>query len=230
MSEAERLNAGWTKLDKFRHNCAGYGAVIDGQAYVYHIDYKKRIIVRHKVLKGLSLSADERTAEVLAFDWGYGIVGVLNVTTQSYSSYRGNRMIDGARRVFDCEGIIVSFNGDRCDLPRLVELLEQDDETVMLRGKHVDMQIEASIDRWPPNPGTSPIRGTDLRSQYEYYFDKPLPEPPDDIKDDYEQDNWRDCYTATELWKKLCCNQAEIIDCRTMLRINDSMENNEMES
>jgi len=158
------------------------------------------------------MSNSKPIGEVLAFDWGTDIVGVLDVCTGLYSSYRGRRMSDGARRVFDCAGTIVSYNGARCDLQKLAELLSRNEEYVKPKGRHVDMLVEASKDRWPPNPGTSPILGTDLRNQYRYFFGEQVPELPGDITDEYEQDNCRDCQMTAELWKRLCGNPDGNID------------------
>jgi hypothetical protein len=59
-------------------------------------------------------------ADVLAFDWGTEIVGVLDINADIYRPYRtrGER-IEGAKRILDCDGIIVSFNGRGRDIPEL---------------------------------------------------------------------------------------------------------------
>lgn len=144
--------------------------------------------------------------EILAFDVGTGIVGVLDVQTGSYAAYRGQDMSRGARRIFECEGIIIRFNGNRYDLPKLAKRLDDCNSVLEPRGKHIDMREEASRDRWPPDPGTQPIRGTNLISHYMHYFGEPLPEPPDSLKDEYEQNNWRDCRMAADLWSAIFCN------------------------
>ena len=144
--------------------------------------------------------------EILAFDVGQGMVGVLDVQTGSYSAYRGQDMLLGARRVFDCEGIIISFNGNRYDLPKLAERLNGRNSILEPKGKHIDMREEASRHRWPPEPGKKPIVGTNLISHYEHYFSEPLPEPPGSLKDEYEQDNWRDCRMAADLWSAIFCD------------------------
>ena len=59
------------------------------------------------------------TLEILAFDVGDDIVGVLDLTSGSYEAFRGNRKVVGAKRLIDCRGAIVSFNGNRYDVPRL---------------------------------------------------------------------------------------------------------------
>ena len=71
----------------------------------------------------------------------------------------------------------------------------------------LDMLREASIDRWPPDPGTEPIIGTDLHGHYLHYFGTEIPEPPISVNDDYERSNWRDCFMAGQLWKKICANK-----------------------
>lgn len=142
--------------------------------------------------------------EVLAFDVGESIVGILDVNTGAYAPYRGEDMIDGARRLIDCEGIIVSFNGTLSDLPSLARILGVEAGALELNGIHRDMREIASKDRWPPDPGTSPILGTSLVAAYEHYLDEDVPRPPTSVSDGYEEDNWRDCWMAGELWKKLC--------------------------
>lgn len=144
--------------------------------------------------------------EILAFDVGTGIVGVLDIRTGSYSAYRGQDMLLGARRVFDCEGTIISFNGNTYDLPELVKRLDDGNSVLKPRGKHIDMCEEASRDRWPPEPGKKLILGPSLISHYMHYFGEPLPEPPHSLKDEYEQDNWRDCRMAADLWSAICCD------------------------
>ena len=144
--------------------------------------------------------------EILAFDVGTGIVGVLDVQTGSYAAYRGQDMLLGARRVFDCEGVIISFNGNRYDLPELAKRLEDRNSVVQPKGKHIDMREEASRDHWPPKPGKKPIVGTNLIRYYEHYFGEPLPEPPNSLKDEYEQNNWRDCRMAADLWNAISCD------------------------
>lgn len=143
--------------------------------------------------------------EILAFDVGTGIVGILDVQTGSYAAYRGQDMLLGARRVFDCEGIIISFNGNRYDLPKLAKRFDDGSSVSEPRGKHIDMCEEASRDRWPPEPDTKPILGTNLIRHYMHYFGDALPEPPDSLKDTYEQDNWRDCRMAADLWSAIFC-------------------------
>ena len=130
--------------------------------------------------------------DVLAFDVGQSIVGVLDLVTERYRPYRGSRKIDGARRVIECEGTIVSYNGCKYDLPELAKLVkEADSGNVSIRGRHRDMREIASADRWPPDPGTKTIMGSNLRDQYEHYCGSKLPKPPDGLRDEYEENNWR---------------------------------------
>ena len=45
-----------------------------------------------------------------------------------------------------------------------------------------------------------PLRGT-----YRHYFpDDWVPGPPTSVTDDYEENNWLDCWLAGQLWKRLC--------------------------
>ena len=147
--------------------------------------------------------------EVLAFDTGETIVGVLDLNTGAYTPYRKHGeppWTKGAQRVIECDGIVVSFNGNERDLPDLAEItgLESADG-LPLRGVHCDMRVIASRDRWPPDPGTEPIRGECLATTYEHYFpDDDVPATPASIADEYEQHNWRDCWLAATLWKRLC--------------------------
>ncbi|MGN6085684.1 hypothetical protein [Trinickia sp.] len=140
--------------------------------------------------------------EVLAFDWGTTIVGVLDVHTEIYTAYRGAaKMIEGAKRVLSAEGTIVSFNGTACDLPRLFDLLQLC-ETETIKSTHDDMLIITSNIRWPPDPGTDPINGPGLDATYAYYIGDEVPTVPRGVTDECEADNWHDCYMAAALWKK----------------------------
>ena len=142
--------------------------------------------------------------EILAFDYGEDIVGVLDLNTDVYARFRGECMIGGAKRILACDGIIVSFNGTGYDLPNLAKVVGlSDSDTPPLRGTHHDMQIEASRERWPPRPGTAPIIGFGLRDHYRHYCGHSPAEPPGWLDCDYERDNWLDCYMTAELWRKI---------------------------
>ncbi|MGF6604597.1 hypothetical protein P3T23_009353 [Paraburkholderia sp. GAS448] len=141
--------------------------------------------------------------EVLAFDWGTEIVGVLDVKTGLYMAYRGEgEMIEGAKRVLSVEGTIVSFNGNACDLPRLFELLQREQTECALKATHDDMLVITSTIRWAPDPGTGPINGPGLCATYTHYFGESKPSRPCSFTGEYEANNWLDCYMAAELWKK----------------------------
>ena len=47
---------------------------------------------------------------------------MIDVNTDAYTRYRGECMVEGAKRILASGGIIVSFNGSGYDLPRLVKL------------------------------------------------------------------------------------------------------------
>ena len=142
--------------------------------------------------------------ENLAFDSGEDIVGMIDLNSGAYTRYRGECMVEGAKRILASEGIIVSFNGTGFDLPRLAKLAGLfASDTPALWGIHHDMQIEASRDRWPPVPGTAPIVGAGLRDHYQHYYGRSPPEPPGWLNDEYERSNWLDCYMAAELWRKI---------------------------
>ena len=142
--------------------------------------------------------------KILAFDYGEDIVGMIDLHTDIYARYRGARMVDGARRIFACEGIVVSFNGAGYDLRKLAALAGLSASGVPpLQGVHYDMRIEASRDRWPPRPGTAPIVGCSLRDHYRHYCGPTPPQPPGFLDDAYERSNWLDCHMAAELWRAI---------------------------
>ncbi len=151
--------------------------------------------------------------EIVAFDYGGDIVGIIDVNTNAYTRYRGECMVEGAKRILSCDGVIISFNGTRCDLPMLASLAGfSASETPPLRGIHHDMQIEASLDRWPPLPGTAPIVGPCLRDHYRHYCGNAPPNPPNCLKDEYERDNWLDCYMTAELWRKIVLTRDQTME------------------
>ena len=160
---------------------------------------------RQNIPRGNFLRAKRATAlEVLAFDVGESVVGVLDVNTGEYTPYRENAMVDGTRRVVECEGAIVSFNGTHCDLPWLARILALKDEIPSLKGNHYDMLEIAVEDRWGTRLGGKTIIGPDLRAHYKHYFGLDLSRPPASASDEYEENNWEDCWMAGELWKRLC--------------------------
>jgi hypothetical protein len=66
------------------------------------------------------------TTEVLAFDWGVGILGILDINTSEYIPYYyGNEMLQGAKRIVSCVGTIVSFNGNGRDLGEISKILRE---------------------------------------------------------------------------------------------------------
>ena len=147
--------------------------------------------------------------EILAFDYGEDIVGMIDLDADIYARYRGARMVDGARRILACDGIVVSFNGAGYDLRKLAEPSGLSSSGVPpLRGVHHDMSSEASQDRWPPRPGTAPIVGCSLRDHYRHYCGPTPPEPPGFLDDAYERSNWRDCHMAAELRRKIVAGRA----------------------
>lgn len=153
-----------------------------------------RVFLDHHLIPEFESVGPQARLEVLAFDVGDDIVGVLDVNTGGYTPYRGDRIAEGAQRIIDCRGVIVSYNGDLYDLPKLAEFLGTDIE---YRGTHYDMLTITLNDRRDVDP---------LRETYEHYFDDEdaIPRPPPSVKDDYEKDNWEDCWLAAELWKMLC--------------------------
>ncbi|WP_322106031.1 hypothetical protein [Paraburkholderia sp. J41] len=141
--------------------------------------------------------------DVLAFDWGTTMVGVLDVQTGIYTPYRGvEKSIEGATRILSAEGVIVSFNGTACDLPKLFELLKLDQSEQVIGATHDDMLLITSNARWPSDAGTGSIKGPGLIATYKYYLGSNVPVAPEGLTDEYEVSNWRDCHMTAALWKK----------------------------
>ncbi len=148
--------------------------------------------------------------EVLAFDCGDSVVGILDVNRGVYLPYLGKERIKGAKRLVSHVGTIVSFNGSRYDLPEISKMLSLPSVTELhISGEHNDMSRIVSEIRWPPDPGTAAILGQNLDETYRYYFGDERCNPPPDLRDKYEGDqldyiiaNWRDCYMTAELWKR----------------------------
>ena len=114
-------------------------------------------------------------------------------------------MPDGARRILGCDGVVISFNGIRYDLPALAKVVGvADADALSLKGTHCDVRIHACSDRWPPRDGEDgSILGPDLRDHYRHHFGWPPPDPPRRLDNDYERSNWRDCHMAAELWRRI---------------------------
>ncbi len=143
-------------------------------------------------------------SEVLAFDWGTTIVGILDVDRNAYTPHRfAEGMIEGANRIAMSVGTIVSFNGNGRDLTEIAIILSlPSKQELSLRCQHDDMAEIISAIRWPPHLGTAPILGQSLYETYRHYFGAEFATPPAHIEDDYEVSNWRDCYMTAELWKQ----------------------------
>ena len=143
--------------------------------------------------------------EFLAFDVGQDIVGIIDLRTDAYDRYRGTRMPEGARRILDCDGIVISFNGIVYDLPKLAMILGiADADALPLKGAHYDMRVHACRDRWPPRDDEDVgILGPGLRDHYRHYFRQPPPDPPGHLDDEYERNNWQDCHMAGALWRRI---------------------------
>lgn len=134
--------------------------------------------------------------EVLAFDTGIDVVGILEIGTGEYTAYRGlKRMAEGARRLLKAREII-SYNGNRYDLKELASILGFSSvEELIIEGTHYDMQEIC----W------NPIFGSDLVFTYEENYGTSPIASPDYVTDSYEIDNYRDAFRAAELyrsWKK----------------------------
>jgi hypothetical protein len=143
-------------------------------------------------------------SDVLAFDWGTTIVGVLDVKANIYRAYRTREeRIEGAKRIVDCAGIIVSFNGCGCDLLQLSKILGLPSAAdLTLKGTHHDMMPIISAIRWPPDPGTAPIVGPGLADTYQHYFGHATPSVPAHVAESYEISNWLDCKMTADLWTR----------------------------
>ena len=141
--------------------------------------------------------------EILAFDYGEDIVGMIDLNTDTFTRYRCECMVEGAKRLLACGGIIVSFNGTHYDLPRLATIAGLSaSDTPLLRGIHYDMHLEASRERWPPRPRTAPIVGSGLRDHYRHNCRLSGAAPPGWLHCKHERNNWLDCYMTAELWRK----------------------------
>ena len=139
--------------------------------------------------------------EVLSFDWGTAIIGVLDVDTELYTPYSGRRIVEGVQRVTECDGIVVSFNGNLYDLPKMAESLGlADTGGLRLYGRHDDMLEITSTILWPGNKPI--IGGGSLEKRFRLFCgDEKLPASP--FPDDpYIESNWRDCYMPAQLWRK----------------------------
>jgi hypothetical protein len=138
--------------------------------------------------------------EVLSFDWGTTVVGVLDVNTDIYTPYRDTQRVEGAQRIVGCRGSIVSFNGNSRDLREIATILGLDSIAELnLQGTHDDVwEITCQI-LWP---GASLINGFGLAERYAHFFGKDAVFPPYPGLDDYLNNNWKDCYMTAQLWKK----------------------------
>jgi hypothetical protein len=146
------------------------------------------------------IAFEAETEEVVSFDWGTTIVGVLDVHTDIYTPYRGTRLIDGARRVAGCRGTVVSFNGNLCDLAKVAEILGLPPSELQLSGHHDDMLEITSAVLWP---GPKPILGGGGLAERFASLCRDVQIPSSPFPDvPYVDDNWRDCYMAAQLWKK----------------------------
>ncbi len=151
------------------------------------------------------------TSEVLAFDWGTNIIGILDVLKNEYIPYiNTEEMTNGAQRIVSSTGTIVSFNGNTKDLMEISKILGySSEEELHLDCEHNDMLEITSDIRWPPKPGGGTIFGPGLRETYKHYFpDKEIALPSylrsneESANFEYILSNWRDCYMTAELWIK----------------------------
>ena len=137
-------------------------------------------------------------SDVFAFDWGTTVVGVLDIHANAYTPYRGKAMFDAAQMLSQCRGTIVSFNGLGKDLAELALILGIPQWNFEV--DHADMQVITSRERWPPDPGTSPILGEGLVATHKHYFGEETLRPTENLTDPYLQANWRDCRMTADLW------------------------------
>jgi hypothetical protein len=126
--------------------------------------------------------------EVLAFDWGVGILGVLAINSNEYIPHHyGDEMIQGVKRIVSSLGTIVNFNGNGRDLKEISKVLGLSSVTELhISGEHNDMLEIASDIRWPPDPRTGSILGPGLRATYRHYFGDKLVVPPSHLHIKYE--------------------------------------------
>ena len=149
-------------------------------------------------------AATNSMSNVLAFDWGINIVGVLDINADVYRAYRTRiERIEGAKRIVECAGIIVTFNGNGRDLVELSKILSLPAvASLTLKGTHHDMMPIISAIRWPPDPGTAPITGPNLAETYRHYFGAVVLVPPSHVTEQYEISNWLDCKMTADLWNR----------------------------
>ena len=60
--------------------------------------------------------------ELLAFDVGDDIVGIIDLRTDTSDCYPDSRMADGADRILDCDDVVINFNGIRYDMPTFANI------------------------------------------------------------------------------------------------------------
>jgi len=114
-------------------------------------------------------------------------------------------MVLGAQLLESAAGPIVSFNGDECDLAQLSSLLGlRSVHDLRLKGEHHDMSKAISVIRWPPDPGTSPIRGQCLLDTYKYYFGRAPDSPPSYVRDNIPPDDFLRATGVIVIWQQNC--------------------------
>lgn len=142
--------------------------------------------------------------QILAFDWGTTIMGILDLNSNTYKAYRyKDQMVEASKRLINSNGTIISFSQSNRDLKEIAELLDIDSiDALQLNATHDNMAPIVTNIRWPPRDGEKGILGTDLNGNFDYYFESAIITPPEELTDDYEINNWEDCYKAAELWKR----------------------------
>ena len=106
--------------------------------------------------------------ELLAFDVGIDIVGIIDLRTDTYDCYRGSRIANGAKRIMDCDGVVITFNGNRYDIPELAKIADMidADAPLQLRAAHglpaaeqeaISRFVADVVQGWPIADGYHPV-------------------------------------------------------------------------
>ena len=143
--------------------------------------------------------------EILVFDVGENIIGMIDLNTDTYSHYRGPRMVR-SQRILDCQGIVISFNGSTGTGRPWQRLLGLPTRPLYLSAplRYAGRGIPRSLASGTRDRSDS---GQNLQETYWNYFRDSPPDPPDYLDDDYERDNWSDCYMAAALWRRIVLQQ-----------------------
>jgi hypothetical protein len=125
-------------------------------------------------------------SKILVFDVGQNLIGIRSVNGR-YRSYYGDRRILALQRLKKASEI-VSYNGNRYDLPELNEVSKK---LLGCEFQHSGIHTDIQEVYWPN------ILGSSLENTYAKEIGKEVPFP-----DSHEGSNQRDVYLTLALWKK----------------------------